>query len=173
MHRYMPYVSKYKQSYVKIYLFQRVLFALLDLQDNKSKQKLRLLKYKFSPYAPSLCLMTRGPSGEIEKILLHNICNEISLRFLLILHDIVVCALAFHGPVSIPRPGKSSNWLFLLLLLLLLLHQTFLIRLITFKITQILSPEKASERKGMPTIERFIWVNLCFLDLRKNGRTRW
>jgi hypothetical protein len=44
-------------------------------------------------------------------------------------------------------------------------HQTFLIRLATFKITQILSPERASERKGMSTLERFIWVNLYSLDL--------
>jgi hypothetical protein len=32
-------------------------------------------------------------------------------------------------------------------------HQTFLIRLATFKITQILSPERAFERKGMSTKE--------------------
>ena len=38
-------------------------------------------------------------------------------------------------------------------------HQTFLIRLATFKITQILSPERASERKGMSTVEWFIWMN--------------
>ena len=44
-------------------------------------------------------------------------------------------------------------------------HQTFLIRLATFKITQILSPERASERKGMSTVEQFIWVNLYSLDL--------
>ena len=42
-------------------------------------------------------------------------------------------------------------------------HQTFLIRLATFKITQILSPEKASEKKGMSTVEQFI---LYSLDLR-------
>ena len=34
----------------------------------------------------------------------------------------------------------------------------FLIRLVTFKITKILSPERASERKGMSTVEQFIWV---------------
>ena len=39
-------------------------------------------------------------------------------------------------------------------------HQTFHIRLATFKITQILSPERASERKGMSSVEQFIWVNL-------------
>ena len=41
-------------------------------------------------------------------------------------------------------------------------HQTFLIRLATFK---ILSPERASQRKGMSTVEQFIWVNLYSLDL--------
>jgi hypothetical protein len=43
-------------------------------------------------------------------------------KFLTILLGIVVSALAFHaaGPGSIPRLGKSSNYLFLLLLLLLL-----------------------------------------------------
>ena len=44
-------------------------------------------------------------------------------------------------------------------------HQTFLIRLATFKITQILSPERTSERKGMSTVKQFIWVNLYSLDL--------
>ena len=43
-------------------------------------------------------------------------------------------------------------------------HQTFLIRLATFKITQILSPERASERKGMSSSKGFIWVNLYSLD---------
>ena len=32
-------------------------------------------------------------------------------------------------------------------------------------ITQILSPERASERKGMSTVEQLIWVNLYSLDL--------
>ena len=45
-------------------------------------------------------------------------------------------------------------------------QQTFLSRLATFKITQILSPYRTSERKGMSTVERFIWVNLYSLDLR-------
>ena len=46
----------------------------------------------------------------------------------------------------------------------------FLIRLATFKITQIISPERASERKGMSTVEQFIWVNLYSLDLTLNVR---
>jgi hypothetical protein len=64
--------------------------------------------------------MAWGLSGErIEKILLHNFCNEI-LLFLSILLGIVVSALAFHagGLGSIPRLGKSYIYLFLLLLLL-------------------------------------------------------
>ena len=36
------------------------------------------------------------------------------------------------------------------------IRQTFLIRVATFKITQILSPEGASERIGMSTVEQFI-----------------
>jgi hypothetical protein len=48
-------------------------------------------------------------------------------------------------------------------------HQTFLIRLATFEIIQILSPERASERKGVSTVERFIWVNLYSLDLSGHG----
>jgi hypothetical protein len=49
--------------------------------------------------------MARGLSGErIEKILLHNICNEIFLKLSTIHLGIVVSALAFHagGPGSIP-----------------------------------------------------------------------
>ena len=38
--------------------------------------------------------------------------------------------------------------------------------LATFKIIHFLSPKRASERKGMSTIEQFIWVNLYSLDLR-------
>jgi hypothetical protein len=56
--------------------------------------------------------MARGLSGErIEKILLHNICNEIFLQILTLLLGIVVSALAFQavGPGSIPRLGKSSK----------------------------------------------------------------
>jgi hypothetical protein len=57
-------------------------------------------------------LKARGLSGErIEKMLLHNICNEIFLQFLTILFGIVVSALAFHAGDrgSIPQLGKSSN----------------------------------------------------------------
>ena len=39
-------------------------------------------------------------------------------------------------------------------------------RLATFKISQILSPERASERKGMSTVEQLIWENLYSLDLK-------
>jgi hypothetical protein len=56
--------------------------------------------------------MARGLSGErIEKILLHNMYNEIFLQIITILLGLVVSALAFHGGGrgSIPRLGKSSN----------------------------------------------------------------
>ena len=86
-------------------------------------------------------------------------------KFLSILLGIV--AFQAGGPGSIPwakhifRPtffsffSFSSCWN----------HQTFLIRLATFKITQILSPERASERKGMSTVERLTWLDLYSLDL--------
>ena len=48
-------------------------------------------------------------------------------------------------------------------------HQTFLIRLATFKITQILSPERR-----ILTVERFICVNLYSLDLTQpEHMIRW
>ena len=90
-------------------------------------------------------------------------------KFLIILFGIVVSALAFHaeGPGSIPLLGKFQiNFFSFFSFSSCRNHQTFLIRLVTFKITQILSPERASERKGMSSKEQFIWVNLYFLDLR-------
>ena len=56
--------------------------------------------------------MARGLSYErIEKILQHDVFNEIFLQFLTILLGMVVSALAFHvgGPGSIPWLVKSSN----------------------------------------------------------------
>ena len=56
--------------------------------------------------------MARGLSGErIEKILLHNIDNEIFIYFISILLGIVVSALAFHAGDwgSIPWLGNSSH----------------------------------------------------------------
>ena len=72
-------------------------------------------------------------------------------RYSSILLGVVVSALAFHTGDQGSIPCHN--------------HQTFLIRLATFKITQILSPERASERKGMSTVEQFILVNLYSLDL--------
>ena len=59
--------------------YECVLICLFWLCDSFSfSDDPRFLKYKVSPYAPSLCLMTRGLSGEIiEKIPQHDICNEI------------------------------------------------------------------------------------------------
>ena len=82
--------------------------------------------------------MTRGLSGEMfEKILLQNICNEIFLYI-------------FRNPpwysgqccrLSRWKPGFNSP------------------------ARQILSHERAYERKGMSTVEWFIWMNLYSLDL--------
>ena len=55
--------------------------------------------------------MASGLSGEgIEKILLHNICNEIFYQSLTILHCIVISALAFHAGDrgSFPWLGKPK-----------------------------------------------------------------
>ena len=90
-------------------------------------------------------------------------------RFLSILLGIVVITLAFHagGTGSISWLGKSSKIIFSSFFTFSSCHnhQTFLTRLATLKITQILSPERASERKGMSTVERFVWLNLNSLDL--------
>ena len=75
--------------------------------------------------------------------------------FLIIFFGIVVSALGFHAgdPGSIPQVGKFQINFFSSFCCN---HQTFLIRLATFKITQILSPEKISDRKGMSTVEQCI-----------------
>ena len=101
--------------------------------------------------------MARGLSGErIEIILLHNICNEIFLEFFI------------NPPWSVLLP--HINFFSFFSFSSCHNRQTFLIRLATFKITQILSPERASERKGMSTVEGFIWVNLYSLDLTWTNR---
>ena len=41
-------------------------------------------------------------------------------------------------------------------------------------INKILSPERASERNGMSTVEQFIWVNLYSLDLTfVESKVKW
>ena len=115
--------------------------------------------------------MAKGLSVErIEKILLHDNCNEIFLNTYIILKISPWCS----GQCSSWRPAFNFlakqifklTFFFILLLLLLLQSPNLLIILATFKITQILSPERASERKVMSTVEQFIWVNLYSLDLR-------
>ena len=80
-----------------------------------------------------------------------------------------VSALAFYpgGPDSIPwLADLQINFFFPFFSFSSCCnHQTFLIRLATLKITQIFSPERASERKGVSTVEQFIWVNLYSLHL--------
>ena len=81
---------------------------------------------------------------------------------------IVVSALAFHAGDWVQFPGWANlqiNFFSFFSFSSCHNHQTFLFRLATFKITQILSPESASERKVMSTKEPFIWVNLYSLDL--------
>ena len=88
-------------------------------------------------------------------------------KFLSILLGIVVSALAFHtrGLGSVPRLGKFQiNFFSFLSFSSYRNHQTFLIKSAAFKINQILSPERTSERKGVSTVERFILVNLHILS---------
>ena len=103
--------------------------------------------------------MARELSGErIERILLHNICNE------MIIKDFINPPW-YSGQcfcLSRWRPGFNSparqifKLTFFLLLLLLLLQSPN---------PQIISLERASERKRMSTVEGFIWVNLYSLDV--------
>ena len=68
----------------------------------------------------------------------------------MILLGIVVSALAFHagGQGSIPGQARLQlNFFSFFAFSSCCTHQTILIRLATLKITQILSPERASEKK--------------------------
>ena len=97
-------------------------------------------------------------------------------NLLTILLGIVVSTLAFHAGSRGSIPGSANlqiNFFSFFSFSSYCNHQTFLIRLATFKITQILSPERASERKGMSTVEQFIWVNLYSLELRRNSNKMW
>ena len=99
----------------------------------------------------------RFEQSEHKKTQRDNMFNEIFLQMLTILLGIVVSDLAFHtgGPGPIPRLGKSLNLQinFFFSFSSCRNHQTFLFRLAIFRITQILSSERASERKGMPIVE--------------------
>ena len=111
--------------------------------------------------------MARGLSGErIEKILLHNICKEISLQ---ICNNPPWYSGQYFRLLSwmpgFTSPAKQNLQINFFSFSSCCNHQTFLIRLAIFKIPQIPSPERASERKGMSTVERFIWMNLYSLDL--------
>ena len=109
---------------------------------NYSNLRLRLLEYKVSPYAPSQCLMARSLS-----------VNKYFYEMLTILLGILVSGLAFHTWVQFPgQANLQINFFSFFSLSSCCNHQTFLIRLATFKITQILSTERASERKGMSTV---------------------
>ena len=107
--------------------------------------------------------------GDNKRMLLQKYLNlMISLLHHQSLSSLVVSALAFHPRARVQFPVKANlqiNFFSFSSSSSYRNHQTFLIRLATFKITQILSPERASERKGMSTIEQFIWVNLYSLDL--------
>ena len=78
---------------------QKTITKLSDLY-SKHWLHIRLQKYKVSPYASSLCLMARGLPGErIEKILLHDIYNEIFL---------IICNIPPCSRLLRWRPGFNS-----------------------------------------------------------------
>ena len=127
----------------------------------------------FPEVPPGLsCVSMCGLSGErIEKILLHNIFNEIFLQ-------VFINHSWYSGQcsrLSCWRPGFNSLARQFFKLTFspsspsppVIITKPSSFRLATFKITQIISPERASERKGMSTKERFIWVNLYSLDLNR------
>ena len=86
----------------------------------------------------------------------------------------MVSALAFHpgGPGSIS--GKANLQIKFFSFSSCRNHQISFVRLASFRITQIISPEKASERKGMSTIEQGRrnvwghedWSSPCFQNCR-------
>ena len=102
--------------------------------------------------------MARGFSGErIEKILLHNVCNEI---FLLIFLNPPwysgQCSRLSHWRTGFNSPArqifKSTIFPFSLSPPVAITKPSSLDDLATLKITQILTPERASERKGISTV---------------------
>ena len=82
------------------------------------------------------------------------------------LNSVVVSAVAFHPG----DPGSISGHTFKLSFVFQLLRQVSWRKVQKeqqpLRITQILSPERASVRKGMSSKEGFIWVNLSSLVLR-------
>ena len=81
------------------------------------------------------------------------------------LNSVVVSAVAFHPG----DPGSISGHTFKLSFVFQLLRQVSWRKVQKkqqpLRITQILSPERASDLKGMSTVKQFIWVNLYSLDL--------